>query len=800
MTSKMQPRLWLLVSLKVQVLIWLKNRVLRGGELIAWLVVPLLLSFSTPAFATVSITTTSSAATLATSISAGNSGITLTGTPVLTVGGSATVAGTFTSTSSNLGIAGGIVLGTGNTSLIPGSPLPAGNLNTPGTGISNAAANEFDVATFTFSFIPNPGVIRMSIASVFASEEYNEYVNTAFTDNFSMMLNGGAYTNLNVATIPGTSTLTDINSVNNGLNAGYYRDNSTATPTIPDIKMDGATRVFINAFNVVPGTTYTVTIRIADVGDAAFDSVAFISTSTVLNNPPVIDLSLAASGTGYATSWNGSAPVAIAATDVKISDDGTTISSATVTISNLVAGDLLTAGALPAGISASAYNAGTGVITLTGVATLAQYQTALQAIKYSSTTVDPANPAKLINVVINDGVDNSNTAVTTISIVSTITVVKTAAAPTVNLGTSATLTDVGDTITFTYNVTNSGAATLTGVVPVDAGPKFNGASGAGTLGSFSPASASIAAGSSQSFTAVYVLTATDMANGGGITNGVTNTATAKGTMTSGVLATSASANATTAITTVAALTMTKTRSGPTIAAGTNATFTDAGDTISYTFVIKNVGSVTMTNVLPVDSGPKFNGIAGTNALSAFTPATAVTLTAGASQTFTATYTLSLTDMKNGVGVTNGVSNTAIATGKSPQNATINSAGSTATTTIVAVTGMTLVKSFVLTDQPGGTAARADLNENIAYTYTVANTGNVFFSNVSIADLHGTPAALAPLGAAGITNETLFVPGPYGVAGSPDGAPNDGVWLTLAPGATIKFIWNHPVTQAEMDNG
>ena len=46
----------------------------------------------------------------------------------------------------------------------------------------------------------------MSISSVFASEEYNEYVNTTYTDNFSMMLSGGVYTNFNLATIPGTSS------------------------------------------------------------------------------------------------------------------------------------------------------------------------------------------------------------------------------------------------------------------------------------------------------------------------------------------------------------------------------------------------------------------------------------------------------------------------------------------------------------------------------------------------------------------------------------------------------------------
>jgi uncharacterized repeat protein (TIGR01451 family) len=754
----------------------------------------------TSAFATVSVTTTTTAATLATAITAGNSGITLTGTPVLSNGSSANISGTFTTSSSTLGIASGIVLGTGNVANVPGNPVGAANLSSAGTAIGNTPTNEFDIATFTFSFIPNPGVNRMSLASVFASEEYNEYVNTAYTDNFSMTLNGGVYTNQNVATIPGTSTGTDINSVNNGANSGYYRDNTSSTPPINDIRMDGATTVFINAFNVVPGTTYTLTIRIADVGDNSYDSVVFVSTSTILNSPPALDLSVAASGTGYGTTWvQGLTASPVAASDDSILDDGTTISSATITINSPVATDLLTAGSLPGGIVASSYNAGTGVMTLTGVATIAQYRSALQLITYSSTAVDPAGPAKSIRVVVNDGVDNSNIATATINIAA-LRVVKSSGIPTVAAGASNTLTDAGDTISYSFAVTNMGSVALTNVVPVDQGTKFNGVNGTGTLSAFSPASASIAVGASQTFTATYTLTATDVANGAGVTNGVANTARATGREPGSLTATSSPSTATTSILVVAGVTVTKTAAAPTIAAGSNATITDAGDSITYTYVVKNVGSVTITQAFPSDAGPKFNGINGTNTLSAFSPAGSVTLVAGASQTFTATYVLSITDMQNAVGIANGVTNTASATARNPSNAVITAPSSSAATTITAAPILTLSKTFVLTDTPGLTAARADLNELVTYTFTVRNTGNVPINTISISDLHGTPAVLVPNGAGGITSETLTIPGPYGAGASTDATANDGVWSLLAPGATITFSWPHTVTQAEIDNG
>ncbi len=761
------------------------------------------------ALATVTITPSTSAAALAAAITAGNSGITLTGTPTLTNGGSTNAQGTFTTTGSNLGLAGGIILGTGNVSLIPGSPLPYNGgggsnlMSSAGTGISpaTAPANEYDINTFTFSFIPKPGVNRMSIASVFASDEYNKYVNTTFTDNFSMVINGGAYANVNIATIPGTSTGTDINTVNNGAYPGYYRDNSVATSPIPDIRFWGATTVFINAFNVVPGTTYTLTIRVADVGDASYDSAVFVSTSTILNNPPSLDLSTVASGTGYTNTWvqgGAGASIADAAGDT-IVDDGATISSATITITNLVAGDLLAAGALPGGIVASAYNSGTGVITLTGVATLAQYQAALQAVTYSSTAANPAGPNKLINVVVNDGVDNSNTTVATIQM-ATLSLTKAASAPTVNLGTSNTLTDAGDKITYTYVLTNNGTVALTAAAPVDIGPKFNGVAGSGTMSAFAPVTASIAVGASQTYTATYTLSATDVINGAGVTNGVANTASAKGTEPTGKIALSSNATATTSILTVAGLSVTKTAAAPTINLGSSNAFTDAGDTITFTYVLKNIGSVALTAAFPSDAGPKFNGVAGTNVLSAFTPAAGVSLAVGASATFTTTYTLSLTDVKNGVGITNGVTNTASATAKSPTLTTVTAANSTATTTIPAVASMTITKNAVLTDTPGLAAGKADLNEIITYTYVVKNTGNVPMTAVSVKDLHGGSVIPVVLGAGGITSETLTTIGPYGAAASPDTTANDGIWSTLAPGAGVTFTWVHTVDQAEIDKG
>ena len=286
---------------------------------------------------------------------------------------------------------------------------------------------------------------------------------------------------------------------------------------------------------------------------------------------------------------------------------------------------------------------------------------------------------------------------------------------------------------------------------------------------------------------------------------IDNTATASGTYGVGTTTSPGSTvNVTVSPAAPSIQALSKSAGVPTSALGPNATVTDAGDTITFTYVVKNNGNVTLTNVLPTDVGPTFNGTAGTLAnLGAFTPTVPsntlpITLAPGAQQTYTAVYTLTALDAYRGAGAAPLVANSAGATGKSPTNATINSSTpATATAIIAPGPSLAIVKS---SSTPGPVA----VGNSVVYTYTVTNNGNVPITGVKITDTHeGSPISpqaamleqVAPLGGPG-----GGVPGPLGAGASSDSTAGDGIWTTLAPGATVIFKYSHTVTQTEFDGG
>ncbi len=124
---------------------------------------------------------------------------------------------------------------------------------------------------------------------------------------------------------------------------------------------------------------------------------------------------VATTGTTLAYTENGSATVVDSG--LTVSDvDSTNLTGATLTISTDYAnGQDVLAFTNQLGITGS-WNAGTGVLTLSGTTTVANYQTALRAVTYVNSSDNPSTTTRTVSFVVNDGSANSNTGTRNISV------------------------------------------------------------------------------------------------------------------------------------------------------------------------------------------------------------------------------------------------------------------------------------------------------------------------------------------------------------------------------------------------
>ncbi len=301
----------------------------------------------------------------------------------------------------------------------------------------------------------------------------------------------------------------------------------------------------------------------------------------------------------------------------------------------------------------------------------------------------------------------------------------------------------GDTITYEYELVNTGNVTINNAVPTDSGPTFNGVVGTNSLSGFSPATVTLlpavppAAPVPVTVTASYVLSQQDIDNmfaAADTTTAIENIASATGEPTGGTLPTVPDSTAVTGFTLDATLEVAKSAGVPTVGLGLNTAATDADDTIAYSFEVTNSGDVTIDMLSIDDSGPTFNSAAGSGSLSAINcPLTA--LDPGQMTTCTATYTLSQADVDNAIiGGANAVENTATATGQDPADNPVNSPDATANATIANDASIEIAKSASApTTTNGADATLVDPGDSIAYQLAVDNTGNTTLSNVLVTD-------------------------------------------------------------------
>ncbi|MFE2106114.1 hypothetical protein ACFXAF_09615 [Kitasatospora sp. NPDC059463] len=305
---------------------------------------------------------------------------------------------------------------------------------------------------------------------------------------------------------------------------------------------------------------------------------------------------------------------------------------------------------------------------------------------------------------------------------------------------------LGETITYTFEVKNTGNVTLKDV-EVTEGPF----TGTGTLSPVTcptAEAASLAPGATMTCTAGYTVTQADVDAGS-----IKNSATTTGTPPTGPPPVSPPGEVIVPAPSDPKLTVLKSASTGKLV---------AGEAITYTFEVKNTGNVTLKDV-KVTEGT----FTGSGTLSPVTcPSGAASLAPGATVVCTATYTVTQADVDAGT-----IKNAATATGTPPRGEPPVSPPSEVELPQAPKPALAVVKSAE-TEKPGRLVA----GERVTYTFTVTNTGNVTVKDVKVAESEFTGTGKL----------------------SPVICPKE--TTALAPGATVTCTATYTVTRADVDAG
>ena len=331
---------------------------------------------------------------------------------------------------------------------------------------------------------------------------------------------------------------------------------------------------------------------------------------------------------------------------------------------------------------------------------------------------------------------------------------------------------VGDVITYTYTVENTGNVTLTNITLTDAHTSAAGTanltiSGGGVIATLAP-------GASVDLTATYTVTQADIDAGAALTNRVSLTSTAPTGTTPPTATDTASVTPQAA---AGALEVIKTVS-------TLPVF-EVGNTIIYDIAVTNTGNVSLDTVVLTDAMKRANGVnTSVQPVPAYDRGDAGvigTLQVGETWVYTLSYVLTQADLDAG-----GLSNSATATAQTPGNATVsdvsdNGAGTGSSPTVVTIPGAPSLNTVkVMTSAPSA------VGSTVTYSITVTNDGNVRLTGVAIASdtltrADGTVLALAT--------------GP--VFGSSSQSSAQG---TLLRGEVATYTASYVLVQADIDAG
>ncbi|SDB47304.1 conserved repeat domain-containing protein/gliding motility-associated C-terminal domain-containing protein [Flavobacteriaceae bacterium MAR_2010_188] len=506
------------------------------------------------------------------------------------------------------------------------------------------------------------------------------------------------------------------------------------------------------------------------VGYEQYETVQLSVSAGAVNSVPVASNDVAAT--------TGTTPVTINVTATDI-DDGGSINVATVDLNTTTAGIQQTA----------TNSSGTWSVDNLGNVTF--------------TANNTFSGAATINYTVNDNFVLDGVSRAASSNIATITV-NVAANPAIEVTkTASVVTGVGNTVTYTIRVENTGNVPLTGVNLTDtltdlngnvltltSGPTFISSTGPNVAGTLIP-------GEIATYRATKLITQAIVDAGG-----LRNTVTAQGASPANGTVSDVSDNGNDSDG--------NTSNDPTLTVIPENAIVDvdkiysivdngdgvlgADDVITYTIRVRNTGNVTLTGLNLVDNIENFSGTSRTLAtgptfISSTQSSPPGTLKVGERANYQATYVIRSGDVESG-----GVRNSATARATTPAGNTIsdvsddnddtdgNTVDDSTETPIVLSPSIEVTKTSSLIDNGDGVTG---LDDVITYTITIRNTGNVNLINVgmtdTLTDLLGNPLTLT-------TGPTYFGSNRGSAVGS------------LLVGETASYTATYSVTQSNVNAG
>ncbi len=334
----------------------------------------------------------------------------------------------------------------------------------------------------------------------------------------------------------------------------------------------------------------------------------------------------------------------------------------------------------------------------------------------------------------------TSTAIVTATATPKVTLVKTA---TVAPAADQLNVKVGDVVTYSFKVTNSGNTTIASVALTDASD------------SASPVACSVGAGLAPgasitcSGTTSHTITQADVDAGSR-----SDTASLTGTDAGGHMTAAATSTATVSASAAPAVTLLKTATVAPVADQVNV---KVGDVVTYSFRVTNSGNTTIASVVLTDPSDSASPVA-CSVGAGLAPGASITCTG------TTSHTITQADVDAG-----SRSDTASVTGTDSGGHTTAAATSTATVSAVAAPAVTLAKTATVA--PVADQANVKVGDVVTYSFKVTNSGNTTITSLNLTDPSDSASPITCVGG-------------------------------LAPGATVTCsgTTTHTITQADVDAG